>query len=124
MKLSNNEVTLTGFIGKDAEAKTTKNGKPFTRVSIATTQGRKNKETGEWSNSTTWHDLIGFGPVAETMAKLTKGSFVQVRGMIRYYDLPAKDGKPARRVTDILVNGFAKLDRSRRGEAVQEGSAA
>ena len=27
-------------------------------------------------------------------------------------------------ITDILVNGFAKLDRSRRGEAVQEGSAA
>lgn len=124
MKLSNNEVTLTGFVGGEPKEKQTGNGKKFTRVSLATTEGRKNRETGEWSNTTTWHLLVGWGRVAESMAGLTKGAFIQVRGSIRNYEMPAKGNYPARQVTEILVNAFSKLDRHRRGEQAQEGAAA
>ena len=123
MKLSNNEVTLTGFIGRDAEVKQTKNGRKFTRVSMSTNEGRKNKETGEWTNETTWHNLCAWGTIAEPMASLTKGTHVQVRGSIRHYQLPEQNGKPARTATEIVVNAFAKLDRQRRGEALQETAA-
>ena len=122
MKLSNNEVTLTGFIGRDAEAKQTKTGKKFTRVSMSTNEGWKNKETGEWTNETTWHNLCAWGTIAEPMASLTKGTFVQVRGSIRHYQLPEQNGKPARTATEIVVNAFTKLDRNRR-EALQETAA-
>ena len=58
MKLSNNEVTLTGFTGGNATMKESKNGKKFTRISLATSEGRKNRETGEWSNISTWHSVF------------------------------------------------------------------
>jgi single-strand DNA-binding protein len=124
MKLSNNEVTLTGFVGGEPKEKQTGNGKKLTRVSLATTEGRKNRDTGEWTNYTTWHNLVGWGKVAESMASLTKGAYVQVRGSIRNYDMPAKGNSPARQVTEIVVTAFSKLDRARRGERVPEGEAA
>ena len=98
-------------------------GKNITRVSMSTNQGRKNKETGEWTNETTWHNLCAWGTIAEPMASLTKGTHVQVRGSIRHYQLPEQNGKPARTATEIVVNAFAKLDRQRRGEALQETAA-
>lgn len=122
--LSNNEVTLTGFTGGEPKQKKTGTGKEFTRVSLATSYGRKDRTTGAWNNQTTWHNLVGWGPVAGSLAALPKGSFIQVRGSIRNFELPAKDGKAARAVTEIVVSAFSKLDRHRRGEQVQEGAAA
>ena len=58
------------------------------------------------------------------MNGLPKGSFVQLRGSIRNYELPATDSKPARTVTEIVVNAFSKLDRHRRAEADNEKGAA
>ena len=57
---------------------------------------------------------------------LAKGAFIQVRGSIRNYEMPAKEGQGKRTLTEIVVTGFAKLDRSRRGEAIiePEGAAA
>lgn len=124
MKPSNNEVNLIGFVGKDAEAKQTRNRSNYTVVTLATNESWKDKQTGDWVKRTTWHRLVGWGQTAEAMLKLSKGAFVQVRGKIRNYELPAKDGKAARNVSEIVVDGFAKLDRTRRGEAVPEGAAA
>ena len=58
MKMSNNEVTLTGFTGNVPETKYTGNGKPYAKVSLATSDGYKNKQTGEWTNTTTWHRIV------------------------------------------------------------------
>lgn len=124
MKPSNNEVNLIGFVGKDAEGKQTKNRTSYTVVTLATNESWKDKQSGEWQKRTTWHRLVGWGKTAEAMLNLSKGAFIQVRGKIRNYELPAKDGKGARNVSEIVVDGFAKLDRSRRGEAVPEGAAA
>jgi single-strand DNA-binding protein len=124
MKLSNNEINLIGFAGKDAEGKQTKNRTNYTVVSLATRESWKDKQSGEWRERTTWFRLVGWGKTAEAMLKLTKGAFIQVRGSIRNYELPGKDGKPGRQVTEVVVSGFAKLDRTRRGEAVPEGAVA
>lgn len=124
MRINNNEVNLIGFIGKDAEAKKTKNRNDYTVASLATTESWKNKQSGDWDKRTTWHRLVGWGEVAESMLNLTKGAFIQVRGKIRNYELPAKDGRPSRNVSEVVVTGFAKLDRTRRGEIVPETEAA
>ena len=44
----------------------------------------------------------------------SKEAFIQVRGSIRNYEVPAKDGNWTRTLTEIVVTGFAKLDRARR----------
>ena len=113
MKLSTNEVTLIGFVGGDARQKETKNHNRYAVVNMATNESWKDKQTGEWVKRSTWHRLVGWGTTGESMMKLAKGAFIQVRGSIRNYELPAKDGKGTRNVTEIVVTGFAKLDRNR-----------
>ena len=120
MKLSTNEVTLIGFVGGDAQAKETKNHNKYAVASLATTESWKDKN-GDWQKRSTWHRLVGWQAVGESMIRnLSKGAFIQVRGSIRNYEVPAKDGNGTRTLTEIVVTGFAKLDRARRGEAVPE----
>ena len=45
-----NRVILIGFLGKDAEAKTTRNNAAFTVFSVATSRRWKNHETGEYES--------------------------------------------------------------------------
>ena len=120
MKLSTNEVTLIGFVGGDAQAKETKNHNKCAVVSIATTESWKDKN-GDWQKRSTWHRLVGWGAIGDSMIRnLAKGAFIQVRGWIRNFEMPAKDGQGKRTLTEIVVTGFAKLDRNRRGEAITE----
>ena len=120
MKLSTNEVTLIGFVGGDAQAKETKNHNKYAVVSIATTDSWKDKN-GDWQKRSTWHRLVGGGAIGNSMIRnLAKGTFIQVRGSIRNFEMPAKDGQGKRTLTEIVVTGFAKLDRTRRGEAIAE----
>ena len=53
-----NRVSLTGFLGKDAEIKTTRNNASFTVLSLATKRSWKDRETEEWKSETTWHRVI------------------------------------------------------------------
>ena len=46
-----NRVSLTGFLGKDAETKTTRNNASFTVLSLATKRSWKDRETGERKQS-------------------------------------------------------------------------
>ena len=120
MKLSTNEVTLIGFVGGDAQAKETKNHNKYAVASIATTESWKDKN-GDWQKRSTWHRLVGWGAIGDSMIRnLAKGAFIQVRGSIRNFEMPAKDGQGKRTLTEIVVTGFAKLDRNRRGEVITE----
>jgi single-strand DNA-binding protein len=79
-----NRATLIGFLGKDAEVKTTKtNNTSFTILSLATKRSWKDRETGERQSQTTWHRCVVFGKLAEFAATLLKGAHVQVEGDIR-----------------------------------------
>lgn len=117
MKLSTNEVTLIGFAGADAQPKETKNQKKYAVVRLATTESWKDN-TGAWQKRSTWHRLVGWGPVGESMTRnIAKGAFLQVRGSIRNFEVPNKDGEGTRTLTEIVVTGFAKLDRPQRRES-------
>src|SRR5262245_4584842 len=78
-----NRVTLIGFLGKDAEIRTTKSQTQFTVLSLATKRSWKDRETGERQSRTTWHRCVVWGKLAEFAASLTKGAHVQVEGEIR-----------------------------------------
>ena len=49
-----NRVSLIGFLGKDAEVKTTRNNASFTVLSLATKRSWKDRESGERQSETTW----------------------------------------------------------------------
>jgi single-strand DNA-binding protein len=53
-----NTATLTGFLGGDAETRTTKTNTTFTVFSLATKNSWKDRETGEWTSRTEWHRAV------------------------------------------------------------------
>jgi len=56
-----NNVTLIGYLGSDAETRSTRNDSALTALSLPTKPSRKNRETGAWESQTTWHRCVCFG---------------------------------------------------------------
>jgi single-strand DNA-binding protein len=79
MALYENEITLKGFLGKDAENVATTQQKTFTILSLATKTGYKDKQ-GNWVNRTEWHRIVAFGKPSEYARNLKKGDYVEVKG--------------------------------------------
>ena len=122
-----NRATLMGFLGKDAEVKTTRNNASFTVLSLATKRTWKDRESGERMSETTWHRCIVWGKLGEFAATLSKGAHVQIEGEIRTreYVQKASGKKPVevkKSITEIRVITINKLDRPAKAEA--EGTAA
>lgn len=103
-----NDVRLIGNLGDDPKVTYTQGGMAITRISLATTSKRKNRE-GEQVEETQWHRVVFFGKLAEIAGEyLRKGSKIAVAGMIRYgkYD---KDGV-THHTTDIACDQMRMLD--------------
>ncbi len=122
-----NNVTLIGYLGSDAESRTTRNNTAMTVLSLATKRTWKNRETGERESQTTWHKCVAFGRTAEYAAGLTKGAHLQVIGELQTREYIAKDGT-MKSVTEIRVQRVARLDRAPKTESTttdeQAGAAA
>ena len=122
-----NNVTLIGYLGSDAESRTTRNNSTLTVLSLATKRTWKNRETGERESQTTWHKCVAFGRTAEYAAGLTKGAHLQIIGELQTREYVAKDGS-MKSVTEIRVQRVARLDRAPKAEAAttdeQAGAAA
>jgi hypothetical protein len=52
-----NSVDLMGFLGADAESRTTRDNVPLTVLSLATKRSWKDGQ-GEWQSHTDWHRVI------------------------------------------------------------------
>jgi single-strand DNA-binding protein len=119
-----NNATLTGFLGSDAETRTTKSNATFTVFLLATKNSWKDRETGEWTSHTEWHRAVVFNRLKEFAATLKKGDHVQIQGQLRTreYDKPADGKKKApikQRITEIRFTSILKLDRSWKQDAAQ-----
>jgi single-strand DNA-binding protein len=105
-----NNVTLTGFIGGDAETRTTKSNTTFTVFSLATKNSWKDRESGEWTSRTEWHRAIVFGRLTGLAGTLKKGDQVQIQGQLRSreYEKTTEGKKSAtkQRVTEIRVTSI------------------
>ena len=114
-----NRATLIGFLGKDAERKTTRSGASFAVLSLATKRSWKDRESGERQSRTTWNRCIVWGRLADYAATLTKGAHVQVEGEIRTREYTPSAGKQSdavKSITEVRVTAIAKLDRPNKTE--------
>jgi single-strand DNA-binding protein len=117
MTLYANEITVKGFLGKDAENIATKQQKTFTVLSLATKSGYKNKQTGEWVNHTEWHRIVAFGQPADYAKNLKKGDYVEVKGELHTteFEKEVGDGKKKVKATfsdkEIRASLVKKLDK-------------
>ena len=79
-----NRVVLIGNLGKDPELTHTQSGLAIAKLSLATTEGKKNS-AGAWEDVTEWHNVVLFGKTAEVAgANLLKGAQVCIEGRIQY----------------------------------------
>lgn len=105
-----NNVNLIGYLGSDAESRSTRNDATLTVLSLATKRTWKNRATGDRESRTTWHRCVVFGKTAEYAATLTKGTHLQIVGEIQTRDFVGRDGAK-KNVTEIRVRRIARLDR-------------
>ena len=99
MALYENKVTLKGFIGKDAESKTTKQQRTFVVLSLATKSGYKDKQTNEWVNRTEWHRIVVFGNAVDYAKGLKKGDYAEIEGELRSSEFDAEAGEGKKKIT-------------------------
>ena len=103
-----NKVILVGNLGNDPETKYTQGGMAVTKVSLATTSVRKDRD-GNNQEKTEWHRVTFFGKLGEIAGEyLRKGSQVYVEGRITYSELTGDDGQK-RYFTDIVADEMQML---------------
>ena len=113
-----NKAILVGNLGNDPETKYTQGGMAITRISLATTSVRKDKD-GNNQEQTQWHRVTFFGKLGEIAGEyLKKGSQVYVEGEIRYDKYTGQDGVE-KFFTEIVANEMQML--GSRGEGGSGG---
>lgn len=105
-----NKVILIGNLGSDPEVRYMPNGNAVTTISIATSEGWKDRETGEQQERTEWHRVVFFNRLAEIAGEyLKKGSKIFVEGSLRTRKWQDKSGND-RYTTEIVASEMQMLD--------------
>lgn len=103
-----NHVQLIGNLGKDVEFKQLKGGKAIARAVIATKEIYRNPQ-GEKVVDVQWHNLVGWGKVAEIMpVLLKKGKQVAVQGKLAHRSFEDKNGHK-RYISEVIVSEFMPM---------------
>ena len=103
-----NKVLLIGRLGADPEIKQMVNGKNVARLSLATSQSWKDKNTGEKKEKTEWHRVVVFneGLVNVVQQYLKKGSQVYIEGQLSTRKWKDEKTGTDKYSTEILIQGY------------------
>ena len=103
-----NKVLLIGRLGADPEIKQMTNGKNVARLSLATSQTWKDKNTGEKKEKTEWHRIVVFneGLVNVVQQYLKKGAQVYVEGQLSTRKWKDEKTGLDKYSTEVIIQGF------------------
>ncbi len=105
-----NKVILIGNLGRDPEVRYTPNGVAVANITIATSEGWKDKQTGETQERTEWHRIVLFARLGEIAGEyLKKGSKVYIEGRLQTRKWQDKNGQD-RYTTEIVADSLQMLD--------------
>ena len=91
--MSVNRVILIGRLGRDPETRYTQAGDGVCTFSIATSESWRDKNTGQRTERTEWHNIVLYRKLAEIAQQyLTKGKEVYIEGHIQSRKYTGKDG--------------------------------
>lgn len=100
------KVTIMGHLGKDPELRTSKDGKNFSKFTVATTSGFGDRK------KTTWWNVTVFGRQSDVCQQyLRKGSIVHLDGNLDIDEYDGKDGKHHVSV-NLLANSVTLLPKA------------
>ena len=104
-----NKVLLIGRLGNDPEIKQMSNGKNVARLSVATSETWKDKNSGERKEKTEWHRVVLWRRLAEIAGEyLKKGSKVYIEGQLQTRKWE-QDGQ-TRYTTEVIGRDMQFLD--------------
>ena len=104
-----NKVILVGNLGADPDIRYMPNGNAVTNITIATSETRRDKATGQQREKTEWHRVTLFGKLAEVAGEyLRKGSQVYIEGQLQTRKWQDQNGHD-RYTTEVVVQGFNGL---------------
>ena len=103
-----NKVQLIGRLGADPEIKQMVNGKNVARLSIATSNTWKDKNTGEKKEKTEWHRIVVFseGLVNVIQQYVKKGAQVYIEGQLTTRKWKDEKAGIDRFSTEVVLQGF------------------
>jgi len=103
-----NKVLLIGRLGADPEIKQMVNGKSVARLSLATSQSWKDKNTGEKKEKTEWHRVVVFneGLVNVVQQYLKKGAQVYIEGQLSTRKWKDEQSGQDKYSTEVLIQGY------------------
>ena len=103
-----NKVLLIGRLGADPDIKQMVNGKSVARLSLATSNTWKDKNTGERKEKTEWHRVVIFneGLVNVVQQYVKKGSQVYIEGQLTTRKWKDEKSGLDRYSTEVVLQGF------------------
>ena len=103
-----NKVLLIGRLGADPEVKQMVNGKSVARLSLATSQSWKDKNTGEKKEKTEWHRVVVFneGLVNVVQQYLKRGSQIYIEGQLSTRKWKDEQSGQDKYSTEIIIQGY------------------
>ena len=103
-----NKVLLIGRLCADPEIKQMVNGKSVARLSLATSNTWKDKNTGEKKEKTEWHRVVIFneGLVNVVQQYVKKGAQVYIEGQLTTRKWKDEKTGTDRYSTEIILQGF------------------
>ena len=103
-----NKVLLIGRSGADPEIKEMVNGKSVARLSLATSQSWKDKNTGEKKEKTEWHRIVVFNEGLVNVVKqyLKKGAQIYVEGQISTRKWKDESTGQDKYSTEVVIQGY------------------
>ncbi|MCF6768251.1 single-stranded DNA-binding protein [Thiotrichales bacterium 19S11-10] len=117
-----NKVILLGRLGADPEVRQTPSGVTVTNLRIATNDGYKDRNSGQFVETTEWHRVVLFARQAEVASEYCKkGSLVYIEGRIRTNKWQDQQGMD-RYTTEVIANEL-QLIGSRSDMSYDNGSA-
>ena len=103
-----NKVLLIGRLGADPEVKQMVNGKSVARMSLATSNTWKDKNTGERKEKTEWHRIVVFNEGLVNVIKqyVKKGTQVYIEGQLTTRKWKDEKSGTDRYSTEVVLQGF------------------
>ena len=101
-----NKVLLIGRLGADPEIKQMVNGKSVARLSLATSQSWKDKNSGE-KEKTEWHRVVVFNEgLVNVVQQYKKGAQIYVEGQLTTRKWKDEQSGQDKYSTEIVIQGY------------------
>lgn len=122
--MSINRVTISGNLTRDAEFRALAGGTCTLAFSVAVSDRRQSRETGEWEDVPNYVDCVVFGKRAQALDnRLPKGTKVAIEGKLRWSQWQDRETGRNRSKLEVIVGELEFMSRQGQSQAPQPAQA-